>query len=283
VQQTAAREQVKQRRRQLRRQRRVRAVKSLWRFGCMSGILAGVAWVANQPNWTISKPEQIRIQGNRYLSDATIRSMLAIRYPQPMMQLAPEQLTARLLKQGSISSAKIDRGLLPPRLLIQIEDRPPVAQVLRAENQPPLTFLDESGTQIPVSSYLTHVQQATPRLRVLISERGMCPSWPQLYQAVHSSPVLIGLIDCRNPQNSILQTEVGKVRLGSIGDRQRLLGQIQQLDLLRDWRKHTNLLEVDYLDLENPHAPKLQLKQSGAVSPKLSSQRIYIREHEAIT
>jgi cell division protein FtsQ len=120
----------------------------------MSGILAGVVWVANQPNWTISKPEQIRIQGNRYLSDATIRSMLAIRYPQPMMQLAPEQLTARLLKQGSISSAKIDRGLLPPRLFIQIEDRPPVAQVLRSENQPPLAFLDERGTQIPVSGYL---------------------------------------------------------------------------------------------------------------------------------
>jgi cell division protein FtsQ len=236
----------------------------------MSGILASVAWVANQPDWTISKPEQIQIQGNRYLNDATIRSMLAIRYPQAVMQLAPEQLTARLLNRGSISSVRIDRRLLPPRLVVQIEDRPPVAQVLQSPDNPPRTFVDERGTQIPVSNYLSSVQQAIPRLRVFALAQTMCPNWPQLYQAIHRSAVLIGSIDCRNPQNLILQTEVGKVRLGSVGDRQRLNGQIQQLDLLRDWRKHTNVLEVDYLDLENPAAPKLQLKQSGSVTPKLS-------------
>jgi cell division protein FtsQ len=270
VQQTGSREQVKQRRRQLRRQRRVRAVKSLWRFGCMSGILASVAWVVNQPDWTISKPEQIQIQGNRYLSDATIRSRLAIRYPQSVMQLAPEQLTDRLLNRGSISSVKIDRRLLPPRLVVHIEDRPPVAQVLQSDSNPPLMFLDERGTQIPISHYLTSVRAAIPRLRVFALAHTMCPNWSQLYPAIHSSAVLIGSIDCRNPQNLILQTEVGKVRLGSFNDRQRLNQQIQQLDLLRDWRKHTNVLEVDYLDLENPAAPKLQLKRSGTVTPKLS-------------
>jgi cell division protein FtsQ len=270
MQQSGSREQVKQRRRQLRRQRRVRAVKSLWRFGCMSGILASVAWVANQPDWTISKPEQIQIQGNRYLSDTTIRSMLAIRYPQAVMQLAPEQLTARLLNRGSISSVRIDRSLLPPRLVVQIEDRPPVAQVLQSPDNPPLTFVDERGTQIPIANYSPSVRAAIPRLRVFALAHTMCPNWPQLYQAVHSSAVLIGSIDCRIPQNLILQTEVGKVRLGSVSDRQRLHQQIQQLDLLRDWRKHTNVLEVDYLDLENPAAPKLQLKQSGSVPPKLS-------------
>jgi cell division protein FtsQ len=270
VQQSGSREQVKQRRRQLRRQRRVRAVKSLWRFSCMSGILASVAWVANQPDWTISEPAQIQIQGNRYLSEATIRSMLAIRYPQSMMQLAPEQLTARLLNRGSISSVRIDRRLLPSRLVVQIEDRPPVAQVLQSPENPPLTFVDERGTQIPISHYLTSVRAAIPRLRVFAPAQTMCPNWPLLYQAIHSSAVLIGSIDCRNPQNLILQTEVGKVRLGSVGDKQRLNEQIQQLDLLRDWRKHTNESEVDYLDLENPAAPKLQLKQSGSVTPKLS-------------
>jgi cell division protein FtsQ len=236
----------------------------------MSGILASVAWVANQPDWTISKPEQIQIQGNRYLSDATIRSMLAIRYPQAVMQLAPEQLTARLLNRGSISSVRIDRSLLPLRLVVQIEDRPPVAQVLQSPDNPPLTFVDERGTQIPIANYAPSVRAAIPRLRVFALAKTMCPNWPQLYQAVHSSAVLIGSIDCRNPQNLILQTEVGKVRLGSVSDRQRLTGQIQQLDLLRDWRKHTNVLEVDYLDLENPAAPKLQLKQSGTITPKIS-------------
>ncbi len=262
--------QVKQRRHQLRQQRRVRAVKSLWRFGCMSGILAGVGWISAQPNWLISQPEQIQIQGHSYLNDATIRSILAIRYPQPMMQLSPEQLTAQLLKHGSISSATIDRRLFPPRLLVQIEDRPPVAQILPEQGRSPSKFLDERGTQIPISSYQASVQQTFPRLRVILPTPGKCPNWPQLYQAVHSSPVLISVINCRNPQNLILQTEVGAVRLGSLGDRQKLISQIQQLDLLRDWRKHTNRLDVDYLDLENPDAPKFQLKQPAAIPTKSS-------------
>ena len=104
----------------------------------------------------------------------------------------------------------------------------------------------------------------------MLPEQGVCPNWAQLYPVIRTSPVLIGIVDCRNPQNLILQTEVGKVRLGSLGDNQRLVQQIQQLDLLRDWRKYINPLEVDSLDLENPNSPKLQLKRSGTVIPKLS-------------
>ncbi len=269
----SSRAQVKQRRRQLRQQRRIRAVKSLWRFGCMSGILTGVVWLANQADWQISQPEQIRIQGNRYLSDAAIRSRLAIPYPQSIFQLAPAKLTANIIKHGAIISARVDRELLPPRLLVQIEDRPPVAQVSRVDSKSPPAFLDERGNQIPVASYQAPVQQTAPQLRVLAPKQGMCPNWLQLYPALHSSPVLIESIDCSDPQNSILQTEVGKVRLGSLGDRQRLLAQIHQLDLLRDWRKYTklpHLVEVEYLDLEYPAAPKLQLKRSGTIPPQSS-------------
>ena len=107
--QTASKEQLNQRRRQLRQQQRVKAIKSLWQIVCMSGILAGVGWVVMQPNWTLSKPEQVQIEGNQYLSEKTIRSMLAITYPQPILELAPEQLKARLLEQGSIASVRIDR------------------------------------------------------------------------------------------------------------------------------------------------------------------------------
>lgn len=256
--------QVKQRRRQLQRERRVRAFQSLWRFGCMSGILAGVGWAVSQPNWMLSNPEQIQIQGNRYLSEGAIRSMLAIRYPQLMIELSPEQLTAQLIKQGSLSSVRVDRRLLPPRLLVEVQDRQPVAQIISTDGTPQ-AFIDESGAQLPIASYLPAARTKAPNLKVLPFNRGICPDWTQLYQIIHRSPVMIGVIDCRNPQNSMLQTEVGKVRLGSLGDKQRLTSQIQQLDLLREWRNHTNLLEAEYLDLENPNAPKLQLRQSPPI------------------
>ncbi|NJR32098.1 MAG: hypothetical protein HC778_03560, partial [Chamaesiphon sp. CSU_1_12] len=56
------------------------------------------------------------------------------------------------------------------------------------------------------------------------------------------------------------QSEVGKVRLGSFSDEGRLNVQLQQIDRLRNWQKYTDPQQVEYLDLGNPDAPKLQLK-----------------------
>ncbi len=271
MQQSVSPEQLKQRRRQLRQQRRVRAVKSLWRFACMSGILAGVVWIVTQPDWMLSKPEQVQIEGNKYLSEATVRSILAIPYPQFMMELAPEQLQVKLLQQGSMTTLRIDRELLPPRLLIQVRDLPPVARIVENESSETQKFVDERGLQLPIESYQSIVLQSPPNLRLRVSEGGTCPKWTQLYRSIQTSPVAIGIVDCRNPQNLFLQTEVGKVRLGSVGDKSRLNVQIQKLDRLRDWKQSTpNSETFDYLDLENPHSPHLQLKQSHPATPKSS-------------
>jgi cell division protein FtsQ len=261
VQQSASKEQVKQRRRQLRQQRRVRAVKSLWRLSCMGGILAGVVWVTTQANWQISKPEQVRIEGNNYLNDETIRSILAISYPKLMMEIAPAQLSDRLLDRASISTARIDRSLLPPHLIVRVQDLPPVARVMEDEHPEQQQFVDERGRQVSISSYRTAVVQSPPRLQLRPTQRGVCPGWAQIYRAVRTSPVLIGIIDCRDPQNLTFQTEIGEVRLGSFRDESLLSSQIQQLDRLRNWRSSMpHPEEVHYLDLENPNAPFLQTK-----------------------
>ena len=260
VYQPASKEQLRQRRRQLRQQRRVRVIKSLWRFLCMSGILAGLVWVVNQPDWTISKPEQIRIEGNQYLSDHTIRSMLAIPYPQLIVELAPEQLRTQLLARGSIASVQIDRGVLPPQLLVQVRDTAPVARIVRLSSLQSQLFIDERGLQLPLSSYRPTVwQRSLPKLQVMLPTQGTCPHWPQIYQAIHTSPVVVGLVDCRNPQSLRLQTEVGKIELGGFTDKSRLNNQMQQLDRLRDWQQHTSPDDVELLDLTNPDLPKLKL------------------------
>ena len=247
-------------RRQSRQKRRVRAVKSLWRFGCMSAILGGFAWTVSRSDWKISHAEQIRVEGNQYLTDNAIRSILAIPYPKLIMELAPEQLTARLIAQGSIASAKIDRGLLPPHLVVQVHDLPPIARVLTDNNSQSQTFVDERGHQLPISNYQPNVLSSLPKLQVRLPTTGSCPDWAKFYQLIQTSPVAIGIVDCRDPQNLFLQTEIGKVRLGAAGINSRSNERIQQLDRLRDWKKNAGSVDVDYLDLENPDAPKLQLK-----------------------
>jgi cell division protein FtsQ len=263
-----ATKQQKKRRRQLKQQRKVQTIQSLWRFACMLVMLGGVGLFVTQPNWTISKPEQIQIKGNNYLSEIAIRSTIGIRYPQQLMDLEPEKLRAQLLARRSIVSASIDRALLPPHLTIQVQDLPPVAQVVRDPSKPPTAFIDERGVEIPIAHYLATVQRSAPKLRVIQPERGICPNWKDLYPVIDASPVAIGIIDCHNPQNLFLQTEVGKVRLGNVGNRARLTVQIEQLDRLRNWQKSNNSTQIDYLDLESPNfPPKLQLKPGSAATP----------------
>ncbi len=259
VHQSASKEQLRQRRRQLRQQQRVRVIKSLWRFLCMSGILAGLAWVVNQPDWTISQPEQIRIEGNQYLSDRAIRSMLAIPYPKLILELAPEQLRSQLFSHGSIASVQIDRGVLPPQLRVQVRDTLPVARIGRSSSLQSQLFIDERGLQLPLSSYRPTVWRSLPRLQLVLPLQGTCPHWTQIYQVIHTSPVAVGLIDCRTPQNLMLQTEVGKIALGGFTDKSRLIYQMQQLDRLRDWQKHLSTDDVELLNLDRPDRPKLQL------------------------
>jgi cell division protein FtsQ len=200
------------------------------------------------------------VQGNQYLTDQAVRSILAIPYPKLIMELAPEQLTAKLIAQGSISSAKVDRGLLPPHLTVQIQDLPPIARIISADNSQSQIFVDERGRQLPLASYRPVVWSSLPTLQLKLPTTGICPDWPQLYPIIHTSPVAVSLVDCRNPQNVFLQTEIGAVRLGAVSENARSKAQIQQLDRLRDWQKYTNSATVEYLDLENPSIPKLQLK-----------------------
>ncbi|WP_219892186.1 cell division protein FtsQ/DivIB, partial [Chamaesiphon polymorphus] len=267
VDRTVSQEHIKQRRRQLQQQRRVRAIVSLWRLICMGGIFAGIAWAIDRPDWTISKPDQIQIEGNQYLTDATVRSMLTIPYPKSIVELAPTQLATQLKQRSSMATVNIDRGVFPPRLLVQIQDFPPVARIMQNETTASQIFIDERGLQLPLASYRSIVWQSLPTLQLRPPSQGMCPQWPQLYRAVRTSAVAIGIVDCRNPQNLMLQTEVGKVRLGAIGSKLQLDRQIQQLDRLRDWPKSAEPENIDYLDLENPDSPKFQLKPDSTTLP----------------
>jgi cell division protein FtsQ len=237
----------------------------------MCSILCGSLWGICQLDWTISKPEQVRIEGNQYLRDTTIRSMLEISYPTSLMALGSEQIAAKPIERGLMVDGRVGRGLFPPHLTVRVRDLPPVARLVRDAASETQIYIDERGLELPIASYRQSVSQALPTLQLQLPAQGSCPQWVQLYRVVRTSPVEIGTIDCRDPHNLSLQTEVGKVRLGAFSDLNRLIGQIQQLDRLREWQKHTLDRDVEGLDLENPDLPKLQLQQPVTVPDKLRS------------
>ncbi|GAC1491127.1 MAG: hypothetical protein NVS2B14_03460 [Chamaesiphon sp.] len=116
-----------QRRYQLQRQRQIKSLQTVWRAIFVSSLASGLVWVTTLPDWTIRKPEQVEIEGNRFLTTTAIRSLLPLSYPESLLRLQPQAIAKKLESQAPIAQATVTRTLLPPRLTIQVKELQPVA------------------------------------------------------------------------------------------------------------------------------------------------------------
>ena len=62
----------------------------------MFSILGGLGWIITRSNWIIYQSQQIKIEGNQFLSEDAIRTLLPISYPKSLLQLEPEELSYQL-------------------------------------------------------------------------------------------------------------------------------------------------------------------------------------------
>lgn len=251
-------EELRKHRSQLRRQRRGRALKICWQVLVLGTLVSGIFWAVQQPDWIIRQSQQIQIRGNRYLAANTVREMLGLKYPVSLLHIEPQNLNAKLLNQSGVLAANIHRELLPPRITVQIQDQPPVAVADRAD-QPGL--VNAAGQWLPLNSYQID-NDKLPQLKILITDSGICPDWPTFYQTIRSSPIPVGEIDCRDPFNLHLKTDIGDIRIGSF-EPSRLRQQLQKAFELGDWQqsyqlKYHQTSDIAYIDLENPEMPKIQ-------------------------
>ncbi|MFW6264453.1 MAG: cell division protein FtsQ/DivIB, partial [Cyanobacteriota bacterium] len=143
---------LKDRRKQLRRRRRMKVLQAIWRSLFVAGMAGGLVWVITLPGWVIRQPEQIDVEGNQLLLTEAILSSLPLSYPQSLLQLKPEELAETLETRASIAEARVTRQLFPPGVTLEIRERKPVAIAIsptgKAENrlgQPlELGYLDET-------------------------------------------------------------------------------------------------------------------------------------------
>lgn len=251
-------------------------------------------WGATQPAWVIRRSDQVKIEGNQFLSAQTVRSLLPISYPQSVFRTQPQDIIATLKAKAPIADATVERQLFPPGITVKIRERNPVAIVLSqpantkpppdskvdskaegksAGDEPPNTLpsgptfpdgqslLDENGMILSMKSYTSIKQNLElPKLRVIGNPDLYRQNWAGFYQALRRSPVKIEQIDWRNPGNLILQTDLGVVHLGLYSD--RLLDQLKALDRMRQLPNKISRDQIAYIDLSKPDAPAVQMKSS---------------------
>lgn len=266
-----SRDQIKNRRQTLRRQRRISISQALWRFWALSGLTAAVFWGTTRPTWLIHSPDQITVTGNHLLSDEAVQNLVPLDYPQPLMKVEPEVLARQLRDRGPIVSAEVTRQLLPPRLNVQVQERVPVAVVLPAGSADRAAdtqylgagFLDAHGAWMPLASF--GIGPASPQLPTL-QLRGIQPQyqryWPQIYETILSSPVAISEIDWQDPNNLVLETALGTVYLGPYSP--ELEQQLATLDKMRNLPNQLTDSEVARIDLSNPDAPSVAVVETAS-------------------
>ncbi|WP_414514141.1 cell division protein FtsQ/DivIB [Nostoc sp. PCC 9305] len=259
-----------QRRQKLRRQRQMRIIQAIWRTFAITGLAGGLLWVAVQPVWMLKAPKQIVMKsGNKLLSDQTTQSLLVLSYPQSLWRIEPSAIANSLKKQPTIAQAIVRRRLFPPGLTIEIQERVPVAVTqARGNKKVTIGLLDASGAWMPLEKYTSlNPTRKLPNLRVIGSPNQYCLYWTQLHEAVSQSPVKVMEIDCQNPTNLILKTELGNVHLGVPGP--QLSEQIKVLAQMRHLATKFNSGQIEYIDLKNPEFPLVQMNQK---KPKINSQ-----------
>jgi cell division protein FtsQ len=269
-----SRSELSERRRKLRWQRRWRVLQTGWRVVAVSGIALGLVWVTTLPDWMLRDPNQIEVEGNKFLSADTVRELLPLKYPQFLLTLQPKTLTQRLESQAPIAEATVSRHLFPPGLTVRIQERYPVAVVYSGlapapavglAKPTPIALLDERGTVIPYENYMAlNRSRQLPNLKIVGMQDQYRTQWTSLYQQVSRSPVKVNEIDWQEPGNLILHTELGKVYCGSYGD--RFAEQLRTLDQMRQLSQKVEASEIDYIDLRNPQAPLIELVGSKAIA-----------------
>ncbi|MEZ2229369.1 cell division protein FtsQ/DivIB [Microcoleus sp.] len=263
------------RRQQLQRLRRARLATVVWQLLAASGMAGGLVWWIAQPTWLIARSEQVKVEGNHWLSDKAVRSLMPLSYPQSLWGIQPQALASKLEATGPIAKAKVTRNLFPPSLTVEVAERLPVAVAqpravtTAGRDKQKVGWLDARGGWMPFDSYTTdkqsqssslgnnsqetQSQRSLPSLKVIGDWEVYRAEWPEFYQGFSTLALKVFEIDWQDPNNLILKTEIGTVHLGPHSS--RTMEQLKVLDRMRQLPKQLDASKIAYIDLKNPAFP----------------------------
>ncbi len=121
-------------------------------------------------------------------------------------------------------------------------------------------LLDANGVLMPLEKYTSlNPTVKLPSLKVIGLPQQYSSYWNQLYQSVSQSGVKVMEIDCQDPTNLILKTELGNVHLGAASP--QISEQIKVLAQMSHLSTQLNPNQIEYIDLKNPEYPLVQMNQ----------------------
>lgn len=256
-----------ERRRQLRRQRRIERLQDGWRILVYGALTAGLGFVLLRQGWMLQSPDQVTVSGSQLVSRDQVVAAARLRFPQPLLALQPRVLSRTLAEALPVEQVKVTRLMLPPRLRVELVDREAVARAQRRTPKGPENgFVDRTGSWI----------NADPSARQLLGGKATIAvvGWNE-----RNRPVLGKVLDAReqigpglkeirfDPDGTLWLTtrDLGPLRLGPVDSQlQRRLEVVSHLN--RNLPRRLVGQRPLSIDLTDPEQPELTLQGTSTTT-----------------
>ncbi|MFN4067048.1 MAG: cell division protein FtsQ/DivIB [Thermosynechococcus sp.] len=285
---TTAHDAIRERRRQLQSKRRWRQLAGLWRTSVLLALTGGLVWGLTLPDWIIRHPDQVVIRGNQLLKTEALQAQLPLEYPESLLRLRPQEIIHALETTLPLQRVTIARQLFPPTLIVEVQERKPVAVatcnqcwVMSATGQlqgPASRWLvDSLGFVAPLGSYRASALKSLPTLQLqgyfvpvkdpprpqtLAVDGDRQQQWQQIHQILQQQDLPITGLDWRNKENLIVQTPLAPVHFGLVQwNSATFKKQLSALASLKQLPQYLDPRQIVFIDLVNPDEPLVQLRQ----------------------
>lgn len=115
----------------MRQQQRREGLANLWRLLLFLGASTGLTVLVLDQGWQLDRSDQIVVAGSNRIDREEVLKALSLSLPAPLLDLKPRQVEQRLAALLPVEDVQVQRRALPPRLLIELSDREPVARAER--------------------------------------------------------------------------------------------------------------------------------------------------------
>ena len=228
---------------------------SFWRACLMISCATGLGLLATIPNSQIKRASQIEVDGERLVSENTIRQALKFSYPQFIWSINGIDLARKIESIPSVKAVKVSKQIIPPKINISLQEKTPVAL---ATSQGQVGFLSDRGEWIEQKFYdNTNLDLPLPKLKVINYQPRLSSIWREIYQLSLLYPELkITEVHWREGDRIFLKAKIGQVLLGS--ETSRLEQQFQTISKLKNLSDRVDTEEIAYIDLSNPGVNLIQ-------------------------
>jgi cell division protein FtsQ len=228
---------------------------AIWRSCIVMSCAVSLFLIALSPYWQIKHQYQVQIRGDKLVAKDTIHNFLKLSYPQFIWTIRGSNLTKKIESIPAIAAAKVTKQIIPPTLIIAVQERIPVALALSFGK---VGFLDEKGKWISQEFYGSmNANFPLPKLKVINYQPQYRDSWSKIYQLISLYPALkINEIRWEQSGSLFLKTAIGTVYLGS--DLSRLKKQFDVMARLTNLPAHFERSKIAYIDLSNPDLNLIQ-------------------------